>query len=160
MGVSVRPAQPADAAFLRALYAGFRAAELALVPWSAAEKAAFADDQFRLQHRHFTRAGTATDFWILMQGPGAVGRLYLERGFPDWRIVDIGLVPEARGRGLGSALLEWIKAAAVAAGAKGVTLQVATTNPRARALYRRHDFRYDGDAEESHQPMRWRPEVS
>jgi GNAT superfamily N-acetyltransferase len=160
MGASLRDAQPGDAAFLRTLYGSFRAAELVLVPWSAAEKAAFVDDQFHLQHLHFTRVGSATDFWILMQGPGAVGRLYLERSAPCWRIVDIGLVPEARGRGLGSALLDWISEAAVTAGAEGVALQVAASNRRARALYLRQGFRDDGAPEAAHQPMRWRPSLS
>ena len=73
-----------------------------------------------------------------------------------WRIVDIGFLPEARGRGLGSAMLGWIKDTAAASGAEGVVLQVAANNPLARALYLRAGFLDDGPAEGFHQPMAWR----
>lgn len=47
---------------------------------------------------------------------------------------------EARGRGVGSALLDAVKARARAHGAGSVRLDVIDSNPRARALYERHGF--------------------
>jgi ribosomal protein S18 acetylase RimI-like enzyme len=160
LGVALRPARAGDLPFLRALFESFRAGELALVPWSAAQKAAFLDDQFRLQHLHFTRVHAGGDFWVLVQGPARIGRLYLDRSGPNWRIVDIGLVSQARGHGLGSALIEWIKSAATQAGAEGVALAVAANNPRARALYLRRGFREKGGGVGSHLQMLWRPGIS
>jgi RimJ/RimL family protein N-acetyltransferase len=147
--------------FLQGLHASFRALEMALVPWPPAQKQAFLDDQFRLQHAHFTRFYAAANFWIVMRAaPLArsrpVGRLYLDRSGPLWRIVEIGFMPDARGCGMGSAILDWIKASAVSAGARGVALSVATNNPRARALYLRAGFVDDGVGEGFHQPMIWR----
>lgn len=161
-GISLRTARAEDLPFLRTLYAGFRALELAFAPWPAEQKQAFLYDQFRLQHLHFTRFFPAADFWLVEQRhppttPRPVGRLYLDRSAPMWRVVDIGFLPETRGKGLGSAMLEWIRAAAVTAGAEGVALQVAANNPLARALYLRVGFVDDGPHEGFHQPMVWRP---
>ncbi len=161
LGLSLRPARAGDLPFLHELHAGFRAAELALVPWPPEQKRAFLDDQFRLQHIHFTRFYAASDFWLVLRTrpPGApqpIGRLYLDRSGPVWRIVDIGFLPDARRQGLGAAMLAWIQRSAAAANAAGVALQVAVNNPRARALYLRAGFVDDGGEEAMHQPMLWR----
>lgn len=155
-GLSLRAARAEDLPFLSGLYARFRTWEMAQAPWPAEQKRAFLADQFRLQHLHFVRVYAAADFWILARGGGEagepVGRLYLDRSGPVWRIVDIGLVPEARGKGTGGALIAWVGDQAVAAGAD-VTLQVALNNPRARALYLRLGFEDDGGPGGMHQPM-------
>jgi ribosomal protein S18 acetylase RimI-like enzyme len=161
-GISFRRATADDLPFFRALYGSFRALEMALVPWTEEQKQFFLDDQFRLQHLHFTGLFARADFLALVRsslfaGPCDAGRLYLDRSAPWWRIIDIGLVPELRGCGIGTALIEGIQSAAMAAGAGGVALQVARDNPRARALYLRLGFVDDGAPEGFHQPMQWRP---
>lgn len=160
-GVSLRWATAEDLPFLRELYAGFRASELLLAPWPAAHKRAFTDDQFRLQHLHFTQHYPGADFWVVVQAlalgmPRPIGRLYLERGTRLWRIVDIGFLADAQGQGLGSAMLTWVQACAAAAEAAAVELHVAVNNPRAHALYRRLGFEDVGPPGETHQPMAWR----
>ncbi|UZK66218.1 GNAT family N-acetyltransferase [Sphingomonas sp. M1-B02] len=164
-GIALRPAATGDLPFLRDLFADFRAIELALTPWSEAQKRAFTDDQFRLQHLHFTRHHARANFWVTVQalplGPSrAIGRLYLDRSTRDWQIIDIGFAAESRGQGLGHLMLKWIQQSAAAAEAGSVRLQVASNNPRAHALYARLGFRDDGDGGETHQPMAWRPQVS
>lgn len=52
----------------------------------------------------------------------------------------ICVAEEARGKGVGSALLDAVKAQARAEGLGSVRLDVIDTNPRARALYERHGF--------------------
>lgn len=145
---------------LRRLFGDLRALELALVPWSIAQKQAFLDDQFGLQHAHFTRFHPKCDFWVIEQGlplqPALpVGRLYLDRSGEWFRIVDIGLFGHARGGGLGGELIAWAQSEAAAAGRKGIKLHVAENNPRARALYLRTGFTDDGAVEGNHQPMVW-----
>lgn len=162
--MSLRPAVAHDLPFLRDLFGGFRALELALVPWPEAQKSAFIDDQFGLQHVHFTRHYPHADFWVVMQtlplaSPRPIGRLYLDRSAREWRIVDIGFVAEARGQGLGRAAIEWIQEQAAATGAS-VALEVAADNPRAHALYLRLGFRDAAPRSATHQPMAWRAPVS
>ncbi|TMV10398.1 GNAT family N-acetyltransferase [Ruegeria sediminis] len=52
----------------------------------------------------------------------------------------IFVAAEARGRGVGTALLDAVKAEATATGMREVQLDVIDTNPRARALYERQGF--------------------
>lgn len=159
-GIALRHATSADLPFLRELYAGFRFAELLPLPWSEAEKQAFLDDQFRLQHLHFTTHFPKADFWIVEESrpaavARAVGRLYLDRSGADWRIIDIGLAGAMRGGGLGTALIEWTQQACIDAGGTAIDLHVMTTNARARALYERLGFVVRGEVSGYHQPMRW-----
>lgn len=160
-GLALRGAGRSDLPGLRRLFGCVRSLELALVPWAPAQKEAFLDDQFRLQHAHFVRHHAKADFWIVEQAKPleplhAAGRLYLDRSGESWRIVDISLFAEARGSGLGGALIAWVQEEAAATG-KGVALQVAENNPRARALYLRMGFADAGPAAHGHQPMMWRP---
>ena len=85
-----------------------------------------------------------------------IGRLYLDRSTPMWHVVDIGFDAAERGKGVGSAMLAWMQESAAAAGAEGITLQVMTSNPRARALYVRSGFAPSGPVEGHYEPMAWR----
>lgn len=140
LGLRLRRAEAGDLPFLRRLYGDLRAEEMALAPWPLAMKAAFLDDQFRLQHLHFVRHFRDADFLVVEHcapptAPTPIGRLYLDRSRAVWRIVDIGLAIGRRSSGLGAALMRWIEASARASGAAGVDLHVAQHNPRARRLY-------------------------
>ena len=65
----------------------------------------------------------------------------------------IFVTEEARGRGVGGALLEAIADEAVRCGSKAIRLDVIDSNPRARALYERRGFEAVG--EEHTGPFRW-----
>jgi ribosomal protein S18 acetylase RimI-like enzyme len=151
-GLTFRRATDADLPLLARIYASTRTEELAPVPWTEAEKAAFLDMQFRAQHAHYRQYYQDADWLIIMRGGDCIGRLYLER-LPDWhRIIDIALLPDHRGLGLGEALLRDLLDEAVAAG-RGVSIHVEKQNPAMR-LYRRLGFT---TAEESgvYDLMRW-----
>jgi RimJ/RimL family protein N-acetyltransferase len=81
--------------------------------------------------------------WWLARENGRPAGVLLLNELPDWRSLDIvylGLVPEARGRGLGRELVGRALAAARAAGLPQVTLAVDRRNLPARALYARLGF--------------------
>ncbi|NIZ15273.1 N-acetyltransferase [Phaeobacter sp. HF9A] len=60
---------------------------------------------------------------------------------PETLLMDgIFVQPEARGQGVGKALLQAIEARAVQSGLNRIRLDVINTNPRARALYEREGF--------------------
>lgn len=155
--ISLRAAHRGDMPFLSQLYAGMRAPEFVGMPWSARERAEFCDSQFALQHAHYLRHSPRSDFWIVEQAGVPIGRLYAERRRKTWRLLDMILAVEAQGRGIGSALIEWAQASAVAAGAESVELSVAINNPRAQSLYRRNGFIECGDNGPMHIAMEWRP---
>lgn len=142
-GFTLRPETDADIPFLRRLYTSTRAAELALTTWSDAQKLAFSDSQFGLQRQHYRTYYPATEWGVLEDNGVPMGRLYLERRGMTLLVIDIALLPEWRGRGLGTALMEWVCAQARAAG-KTVTVAVEKYN-RAQTLYRRLGFREIAD---------------
>jgi ribosomal protein S18 acetylase RimI-like enzyme len=136
--VKLRPAEPLDEEFLYRVYASTRAEELAVVAWDDAEKAAFLRAQFDAQdrwyHEHYARAS----YEIVMVEGEPAGRLYLHRSASEIRIVEIALLPEHRGRGVGSWLLGAVLDEADAAGQR-VTIHVERMNPALR-LYERLGF--------------------
>ena len=143
MNVTLRPITDTDLDFLHRLYATTREDELKQVPWTPEQKAAFVRQQFEAQHA-FWRENYADTSWDLILGDGEpIGRLYVARWPEDIRIVDIALVPEHRGGGVGTRLIRQIFAEGDASGRK-VSIHVEVFNP-ARRLYERPGFVQAGD---------------
>ena len=151
-GLRFRPIADSDLPFLARLYASTRMEELAVTDWSDAQKAAFLQSQFDAQHAHYQKYYAGSEFFVVEQAGTAVGRLYLARWKSEHRIVDIALLPEHRGRGLGTALLSDLLDEAATAG-KAVTIHVEKFNP-ALTLYRRLGFSPAGEHGAYHL-MRW-----
>lgn len=139
MTVSLRPITGEDDGFLLGLYASTRAEELALVPWSDAQRQAFLRMQFDAQTRHYaTHYADRSTFDVIVVDGAPAGRLIVHRGAADVRIVDIALLPSFRGKGVGAGLLRALLAEADAAG-KSVSIHVEYNNPALR-LYERLGF--------------------
>ncbi|MCX6982627.1 MAG: GNAT family N-acetyltransferase [Verrucomicrobia bacterium] len=132
-----------DGPFLEAVYSSTRAAELAMVPWSAEQKAAFCRMQFTAQHTDYQRNYPAAAYGIIERGGTALGRLYVDRRESEIHILDITLLPEHRGAGLGTRLLRGLQEEARAAG-KALGIHVEKFNPALR-LYERLGFRAKED---------------
>jgi ribosomal protein S18 acetylase RimI-like enzyme len=142
----------ADLAFIARLYASTRIEELAIVPWSEQQKAAFLDMQFRAQHSDYQRRYQNADWLVITRKGEDIGRLYIERTRSDHHIIDIALLPGHRRQGFGSALLCDLLDEAAAAG-KPVTIYVEKHNPAMR-LYRRMGFETEKD-QGVYELMRW-----
>jgi len=136
--VELVPALPDDEEFLYRVYAGTRAEELAVVPWDEAQTEAFLRAQFDAQDRWYREHYVGATYEIVRIDGEAAGRLYLHRGETEIRIVDIALLPEHRGNGIGTALLRALLDEASASG-KRVTIHVERFN-RALRLYERLGF--------------------
>jgi ribosomal protein S18 acetylase RimI-like enzyme len=153
MRVTLRPVRDADRSFLLSVYAGTRAEELALVPWTSEQKAAFVAQQFAAQTAHYEQfTGMSADVILVDDVPA--GRLLVARWAAEIRIVDISILPEFRGRGAGSVLLRRLLDEAAGAGQR-VGIHVERQN-RARALYERLGFR-PVDEEGIYLRMEWEP---
>jgi ribosomal protein S18 acetylase RimI-like enzyme len=138
LDVALRPVQPGDEPFLLSVYAGTREEELARVPWTAGQKAAFVAQQFAAQTSHYARHYTSMSSDVVLVDGAPAGRLLVARWTSEIRIVDVSLLPEFRGRGVGSALLAALQAEAAAAG-KALSIHVEKFNPALR-LYERLGF--------------------
>ena len=153
-GLTLRPERDDDLDFLRRLYASTRADELAPLDWSVDVKDHFLRSQFEAQHSFYLEHFRESRFDVIEQAGVAIGRLYVARWPDDIRIIDIALMPEHRGRGLGGGILEALLDEAAAAG-KSVSLQVEIYNPALR-LYERLGFKSKGEDNGVNRLMEWR----
>lgn len=143
-GVSYRTMTDGDLPFVAALYASTRREEVAQTGWPPEVQQAFLRQQHEAQHSHYS-IHFADAEWLIVERDGeAIGRLYL-RDIPQFlHIVDISLMPESRGHGIGGAILQDVLDHARELG-KGVSIHVEKNNP-ARSLYRRLGFEAAEDA--------------
>ena len=152
--LALRPMREADLPFLQRLYGFTREPELDRTAWSPAEKAAFIEMQFRAQHEHYQRHFAGARFEVLEQSGTPIGRLYVDRRPDEIRIIDIALLPERRGNGIGGLLMRQLLDEA--AGKRlPVRIHVEQFNPALR-LYERLGFRKVHD-EGVYFLMEWRP---
>ena len=153
-GVTLRPATDADYEFMRRLYASTREAEMAHFPFDEAEKRTFLDAQFAAQFAHYGTHYPTCERNIIECDSVPAGRLWIDEWRDQIRLVDIALIAECRGRGIGTTLLRQVMDRGAAAG-KPVTIHVETFNPALR-LYERLGFE-PIDTNGAYLLMRWTP---
>jgi ribosomal protein S18 acetylase RimI-like enzyme len=140
--------------FLRGLYASTREEELLTLDWNEEQKDAFVRQQFSAQHAHYQAYYPAATFDLVLLDGEPAGRLYVEEWPKEIRLIDISLLPRARGLGIGSHLLAGLMERARRAG-KPLTIHVEVYN-RAMHLYRRLGFRKIDERGPYHL-MEWAP---
>lgn len=150
----LRHAVDADAAFCRALYASTRD-DLRRLPLPPALLDAMIDQQQRAHEDGRRARHPDAEVLILEHAGEPVGRVVLDAAGAHWRLVDLALLPQQRGRGLGRALLGALQARAAACGA-GIALSVLRTNEAALRLYRRAGFALRASDALCHE-MAWHP---
>jgi len=152
--VALRPAAEADYDFMRRLYASTREEEMQHFPLDDAQKAAFLDAQFAAQFEHYTIHYPTCERNIVLEDGVPVGRLWIDEWRDQIRLVDIALLPEKRGSGIGTMLVRGVLDRGAAAG-KPVTIHVEAYNPALR-LYERLGF-VRVDTNGVYYLMRWTP---
>jgi GNAT superfamily N-acetyltransferase len=145
---------PEDEAFLRKVYASTRQEELDLVNWSPAARQAFVDSQFNAMRAGYSTQFPGAEFSVILLGEERVGRMVVDRGEKVLRLVDIALLPEFRGRGIGSFYLKKLAAEAALA-QKALRLHVFKGS-RPWRLYERLGFVKIEDAG-PYEHLEWRP---
>jgi GNAT superfamily N-acetyltransferase len=155
VSVSLRPITPDDLAFLLGLYRSTREEELAMVvDWSEEQKDWFIRMQFDAQHAWYQEHYIGASFDVILVDGVPAGRLYVHRRETEIRLVDISLLPKARGRSLGTTLLRGLCDEAETAG-KPLTIHVEKYNPAMR-LYQRLGFTCI-DENGPYDLMEWKP---
>jgi ribosomal protein S18 acetylase RimI-like enzyme len=138
MSIHLRAIAPEDEESLFAVYSSTRADEMQLVDWEKTQKETFLRMQFNAQTQYYIQNYPGAEFQIIQLEEQPIGRLYIHRRENEIRIMDISLLPEHRGRGIGSSLLNKILAEA-ANNHLPVTIHVEQFNPAMR-LYERLGF--------------------
>lgn len=105
MKLSFPPITRSDEAFLFALYASTRADEMALVPWSNEQKTVFLQSQFQAQHNHYLSEYPHGKFQTINSDNQKIGRLYVCDLENEIQIIDLTILPEFRGQGIGAQII-------------------------------------------------------
>ena len=132
---SLRPTTAGDEPLLRTLFTAARREELLAAGLGGHEIEKLLDMQYRAQHHHYLAAFPGADSAVIESVGEAIGRLLVDRRGSQVRLVDIALLPAARGRGIGLEVLETLQQQTRKTGGS-IRLQVARGNP-ARRLYER-----------------------
>jgi ribosomal protein S18 acetylase RimI-like enzyme len=138
-----RPATDADREFLCTVYAETRREELAITGWEVGQKEAFLRMQFALQDSHYREHYPGASFEVILADGVPAGRLYLHRSSGEIRIMDIALLPQFRGQGIGGRIMEGLVSEADQA-RLSLTLHVERDN-KVLGYYGRLGFRTAGE---------------
>jgi len=140
---ALRPVVPEDSALLEELYRASRADEVSAWGWSEAQAEGFLRMQAQIEQRARAAQHPGAEHRIVVVDGRAVGRLLVDRPGDRLELVDIALTAEARGHGLGTALLRDLLLEAQTRGVP-VVLRVRRGN-RAESLYRKLGFAVTGE---------------
>ena len=138
MKVTLRPLRSDDQEFLFKLYSSTREQEFAGLGWPAAQLETFLRMQFNAQQRWYETLYAQAEHRIVEQDGRPIGRLLVQRNEDFTQLVDIALLAEHRGQGIGGALLGELIQQCTRDGS-ALRLQVLKTNP-AQRLYERLGF--------------------
>jgi ribosomal protein S18 acetylase RimI-like enzyme len=138
MKPELRPSLADDGEFLFRLYASTRADEVAAFGWPAAQEDAFLRMQFNMQRRWYETVYSQAEHAIIELQRQPIGRMIVLRGQNSWQLIDISLLPEFRGQGIGGELIRALIQECAQYGA-ALQLQVLRNNPAIR-LYSRLGF--------------------
>jgi len=152
--VALRPETPEDRPFLLELYLSTRDDEAGFRDLDPAERTALLIQQFSWQHEQYLAIDPHGWFTIVTVGDRPAGRLYLARRPDAFRVIDLSLLPEYRGHGIGTQLLKSVQAEATRTQLP-IRLRVVVNNP-ARSFYARLGFRPTGE-ENFRIHLEWRP---
>lgn len=137
--VELRPQDEEDQAFLRHLFVSRRWDETCAMPgWNNQQRLAFLHHQADLQQRHYAQHHADAAFLVVERQGQAIGRICVSASGSALRLVDVALLPDWQGLGIGSSLLRAVITVAEHS-ARPVELTVDALSP-ARRLYHRHGF--------------------
>jgi ribosomal protein S18 acetylase RimI-like enzyme len=157
MNPQLRPSLPEDREFLFRLYASTREHELRAFGWPPAQQEAFLRMQFNAQQQWYAATYSTAENQIIEKDHEPIGRMIVQREADIWRLVDISLLPEHRGRGIGGELVRTLIQQCGESGAV-LRLQVLNTNP-AQRLYTRLGFIKTGQ-DQIYTQMEVRPQAT
>ena len=136
----LRPATPDDEAFLVEVYSKNREHEFAFAGWDEAALQQFLEMQYRMRKSAQAMQYEAPEYWVIESDASRVGALITSRTPDELKLVDIAILPDYQGRGLGGTVISELQRQAMEAGVP-IVLHVDLTNPRARTLYEKMGFR-------------------
>ena len=136
--IELRPVEEKDSSFIETVYRSVREKELSLTNWPEQQKQAFVFMQLTAQLSEYKTNYPGAAFQIIMYEKKPAGRFYIWENDSEIRLIDITLLLQFRGIGIGTFLLKDLitKSNEVQ---KKISLHVEPDN-KALRLYRRSGF--------------------
>ena len=128
-----------DSPFIEKVYRSTRENELLFTNWTEEQKKTFVLMQLNAQLADYKRNYKGATYELVFFNKQPVGCLYLWETNYEIRVLDISLLPEFRGNGIGSSILKEIIVSARLKN-KFISLHVEHNNP-AKKLYERLGFK-------------------
>jgi ribosomal protein S18 acetylase RimI-like enzyme len=152
--VTLEPMRPEDDNFVFEVFASTRADELALTGWGPEQKNQFLRMQFAAQKHSYEIDFPQLEHWIIHRDGVPAGRMMVDRSEHEILLVDLALLPQDRGLGLGSLLMAGLIEEASCDG-KSIRLHVERFNP-ALQWYERLQFKVSQETE-VYLELIWKP---
>jgi ribosomal protein S18 acetylase RimI-like enzyme len=140
--ISLRPARQEDEAFLFALFC--TSPEYAYLPAEMRDQ--LLRMQYSAQRSAYGQEFPGSGYEVVLQDEERVGRFWVAGRDEDFYLVDVALLPEYRGKGIGSALINELQKHARNAG-KAVRCSVSRFNSGSLRFHQRHGFVVDSEDE-------------
>jgi ribosomal protein S18 acetylase RimI-like enzyme len=148
--VALRPATAADEPFLHRVFASTRSGELDATGWDDEAKQGFLRMQYDLQRVAHRAAHPAASLSVVVVDGRDGGRLYVDRSAAAVEVIDIALLREHRGYGVGSEVIQGLLAEGCPVRAR------LPRGSRAQSLFERLGFRVVGEGDASLE-LEWTP---
>lgn len=156
-GLGLRPMNASDNAFVESLYHSTRD-DLRMLDAEEDFIEEFIDFQRRAQNQGYGDMFPNAMYFVAEYHNERIGRVVLDFGQSEIRVVDIALIPAARGKGYGGQVLQAVQMAAGKVMAP-LTLTVRSDHLRAKQLYARLGFVVE-EARIPYERMVWYPPAS
>ena len=138
--IQLRPVEEKDTAFIEAVYRTTREVELNFTNWSEHQKNAFISMQSAAQLAEYKIKFPGARFQVIIYNKKDAGRFYTWENEIEIRLLDITLLYQFRGKGIGTDLLQQLIARSNKT-QKMLSLHVEASNPILK-LYQRLGFIY------------------
>src|SRR4051812_20643688 len=156
LALTLRPITAEDEEFLLHLYGTTREEEIRSWGWAEAQAQLFLKMQFTARQRSYQATFPDAEYLLILSNKIPIGQKIVERATDMVRLIDIALLPQWRGSGIGSSLLKELLEECRAKNLP-LELKVLKNNLAAVRLYERMGFSTRGE-DEMYREMTRHPE--
>lgn len=142
--ITLRPAHADDRAFVFSVFVGTRAGRFESAELAQQQLQQLLEMQFRAQQAQYQAQFPSADFNLVLCDDRQIGYFYVDRSGNPFVLIDIALLPEHIGRGVGTYLVNTLIAEAFREG-KPLSAHVDKSNSQAWRLWQRLGFQLVGD---------------
>lgn len=150
--IRTRPVHEDDAPFLRTLFNSVEEERLGFGSFGNHEKSRLLNTEYRAFQAHYQDVDLEKDDVILTCDDTPVGRMIVLQNSEEIRLAELMLIPELRGKGLGTALIQGLQAESQMSN-RPLRVLVFKLNAAIR-LYKRLGF-YKIEENPTHELLEW-----